>query len=188
MDIMKTLEQSGLPKEAIIEFSKKLKPEIIEAKDYFVKYGEKMNKIGILYEGVLVSRYSDKEGNEITSKFYFPKGDNLVTDYHSFKNNLESDEEIQAVEKSTMLILKHEDFKYLLQKYPSLQNLVIEFAENSYIKALMRIRDFQLLKNKERIRKFLNTHEAIVNKVMEKDKASYLGMSRNIFKKNMDKI
>lgn len=188
MDIMKTLRQIGLPEEAIMEFSSRLKPEVIEAKDYFVKYGEKMNKIGILYEGVLVSRYSDNEGNEITSKFYFSEGDNLVTDYHSFKNNLESDEEIRAIEKSKMLILKQEDFKYLVQKYPLLQNLVIKFAEDSYIKALMRVRDFQLLNTKERVKKFLNTHKAIVNKVMIKDKASYLGMTRNIFTENMNKI
>jgi signal-transduction protein with cAMP-binding, CBS, and nucleotidyltransferase domain len=187
MDITQIIEQSGLPKEAIMEFSKRLKPEIIEAKDYFIRYGEKMNKLGILYEGVLVSRYSDENGNEIVSKFYFPEGDNLVTDYYSFKNNIESSEEIRAIEKSKMLVLKNEDFKHLIQRYPSLQNLVIRFAEESYLKALSRIRDFQLLNAKDRIKKFLVTHESIVNKVMVKDKASYLGMTRNIFTDNMKK-
>jgi len=188
MDITQIIKQSGLSEKAIMELSNKLKPQIVEAKDYFVRYGDKMNKLGILYEGVLVSRYSDEKGNEIVSKFYFPEGDYLVTDYYSFRNNIRSNEEIRAVEKSIILVLKSEDFKYLTQQYPSLQNFVMQFAEDSYLKALTRIRDFQLLNAKERIKKFLITHEAIVNKVMVKDKASYLGMTRNIFTNNMKKV
>lgn len=187
MDITETLENSALPKEAIFEIVNKFVPLIIDEREYFIKYGERMNKIGIIYKGTLVSRYSNKEGKEVASKFYYQQGDNLVVDYNSFKNNLPSEEEIQAIEKSTLLTLTFNDYKYLINKFPALQASIAKLAEDSYIKALQRIRDFQLLNNKERIENFHSTHEQIVGKLMVKDKASYLGMSRNIYTNNIIK-
>jgi len=188
MDIEKILSENNIPKDAIIELSGKFQAQIIKENDFFIQYGKRMNKIGILYEGLLISRYTNNEGKEVASKFYFPKGDNLVVDYYSFINQLNSDEEIQAIENSKLLTINYDDYNFLIKEFPQLQNMIKEFAEQSYLKALNRIRDFQLLNTKERIRKFIKTHNPIINRVMIKDKSSYLGMTRNIYTNNLTKI
>ena len=188
LNISQVLKQYDLPHKAIIELSEKLRPIVIEKDQYFVRYGEKMNRIGILYKGILVSRYSSEEGEEIASKFYYLGGDTIVADYHCFKNQLPSDEEIQAIERADLLTLSCENYIYLLQKYPSFQKLVIESTEMSYLKALRRIRDFQLLNAENRVKKFVQKHVSIADKIMVKDKASYLGMSRNRYTESAKKI
>ena len=188
MNIENLLKENNIPEKAIIELSNKFQALTIKENDFFVQYGEKMNKIGILYEGVLVSRFTNSEGKEVASKFYFLNGNILVVDYYSFINKLKSDEEIQAIENSKLLIIDYDDFKYLIKEYPILQNIIKDFAEQSYLKALDRIRDFQLLNAKERIEKFIKSHKDIINKVMIKDKSSYLGMTRNIYTNNFKKI
>jgi signal-transduction protein with cAMP-binding, CBS, and nucleotidyltransferase domain len=188
MNIEKLLIDNNVPKDALLELRNVFKGEKIKKNEYFIRYGKKMNKIGILYDGILVSRFSDSKGKEVASKFYFPKGDKLVVDYYSFVNQLNSEEEIQAIENSILLVINYTDYKKLSEKYSFFDRLIKKFAEESYLKALKRIRDFQLLKAKERIENFNKTHKEIINKLKITDKSSYLGVSRNIYTINLKKI
>ena len=188
MNIEKLLIDNDIPKDAIPELRKIFKSETIKKNEYFVRYGKKMNKIGILLDGTLVSRFSNSQGKEIASKFYFPKGDNLVVDYYSFINQLSSEEEIQAIENSKLLIIDFDNYNSFIQKFPFINRMIKEFAEQSYLKALNRIREFQLLDAKERVEKFNKTHNEIINKLMIKDKSSYLGITRNIYTNSLKKI
>lgn len=187
-EISNILEQFGLGGEAITEFSQSLSARTIAKNEYFVRYKEKMDRIGILYKGILVSRYCSEDGQEITSKIYHPKGDNIVVDYYSFLKQLDSSEEIQAVEDSKLLVLKHRDLDRLVKSYPQLQELVTNFSDQSYLKALDRIRDFQLLKARERVEKFIYKYGETAARIKIRDKASYLGMSRNVFTESVKKL
>ena len=188
MNIEKLLTENNIPTDAILELRDIFKAETIKKNGYFIRYGNRMNKIGILYEGVLVSRFSNSSGKEVASKFYFPKGDNLVVDYYSFINQLNSEEEIQAIENSKLLIINFDAYNSFIQKFPFANRMIKEFAEQSYLKALNRIREFQLLNAKERVEKFNETHSEILNKLMIKDKSSYLGITRNIYTNSLKKI
>lgn len=188
MDIKEILQKSRFPEKLINELANYLSPLEIKKNKYFVKYGEKVNRIGILFEGALVSRYSSEEGKEVASKFYFLGGDNIVVDYSGFKNQLGSKEEIQALDDSKLLTLKYSDFYSILDKYPEFGNLISQYAESSYLKALSRIRDFQFLNAKARVQKFILTHRNISSIIPIKDKASYLGISRNVFTQKLKEI
>lgn len=188
LNINEILNKNGLSPDSIIELSKRFKPIELKKNDYFIKYGEKMNIIGILYQGVLVSRYIDDNGKKATSKFYYPNGDIIVADYFCFKNQMDSTENIQAIENSILLTLSFNDYQLLIKEYPSIQRMVSEYSEQSYLKALNRIRDFQLLNAEQRVKKFINSHRKVSNKLSIKDKASYLGLSRNVFTEKMKKI
>lgn len=187
-NFIELLKKIGLSKEIGAELASKLTETTLKKNEYFIKYGQKMNKIGILYKGVLVSRYSSDEGKEVASKFYYPLGDTIVVDYYCFKNQLNSDEQIQAIEESNLLTLSFEEYNILINKYPAIQKAVISFTEKSYLKALNRIRDFQLLDAETRVKQFVEHHQTISDKVLVRDKASYLGISRNIFTKSLKKI
>lgn len=70
---------------ALLDLSKRIRSVKLSKGSYFINYEEKMNKIGVLLDGILVSRYSTEDGKEITSKFYYPQGNIIVVDYYCFK-------------------------------------------------------------------------------------------------------
>ena len=188
MDLTKFLNNSDIPIEIIQELTDRFTPLNIKKGGFFIHHKEKMNKIGILIDGILVSRYISEKGDKVASKFYFSDGDFIVADYNCFIKQLDSDEEIQAIEESRLLTISYEDFNSLIENHQYFLKLVYEYAESGYLKALGRIRDLQILDKEQIIRKFLKTHKTIFDKLPVKDKASYLGMHRNIFTKKLKEI
>ena len=145
MDIEQILKEDNFSSEIINEISNILKAEIIGKGEYFVKYNNKMDRIGIIMNGLLVSRFVSEGKKTITSKFYHSKGDIFIADFFSFKNQTISNEEIQAVEDSYLMTISYKNYNYLIKKYPEVQKLVSEYLEENYLKALDRVRDFQTL-------------------------------------------
>lgn len=189
IDFIQILKENGLSPKEILALAQSFKTVEIAKNKYFVRYEDRMNKIGILLEGIMISRFTaESSGKEIVSKFYYPNGDFIVVDFNSFKDKKCSTEEIQAISNSKLMILSFDKYHDLIQKYPSIQKMVKDFAEQSYLKALNRIKDFQSLSKVELIRNFTENHKEILNQIQVQDKASYLGMSRNVFTNNLKKI
>jgi len=188
MNILKYLNQIGLNPKVIIELSKRLKPLKINKNDAFIQAGERMDRIGILLNGLLVSRYVSDEGKEIASNFYYPQNEIIVVDFESFKNQSITEETIVAIETSHLLVLSYYDFQDLIQEYPTFQKYIFDVFDENHFKAIERLRDFQSLKAIDRVRKFTESHGEIIGKLMVKDKASYVGVSRNIFTTFLKKL
>jgi CRP-like cAMP-binding protein len=187
LNIEEILKDKNFPRELINKLSNKLKPVLIPKNEYFIDYNQKMNKIGIIVSGLLVSRYITDDGEEITSKFYYPNGDGIVVDFYCFKNQENSNEQIRAIEDSQLYTLSYIDYQSLLSD-SLMQKLIVTLTEESYLKALSRIRDFQQLDTIKRVEKFKRENKEVINKLPIKDMSSYLGMNRNRFSENMKKI
>ncbi len=172
----------------IEDLTKRIKFSTIKKGKYFINYGEKMNRIGILLSGLLVSRYETESGDEIVSKFYYPQGDIIVVDYQSFKKQSSSNEAIRASEDSYLMTLSYDNFNSLLNNHSSLKEMALSFLEESYLNALERIRSLQILSREQRIRNFMEAHPILMQKITATDKASYLGMHRNIFSKKLKSL
>lgn len=184
-DFEEYLRKFNLPQKVILDILEVLNESQIQRKGYFVRYNDLVNKIGVLVKGILVSRYICENGKEITSKFYYSKGDFIVVDYQSFMSSGVSKEEIQAEEDSLVLTLSKFEYTNLLERHPVLNKLIKDIAEESYLKSLCRIRDFQSLSAKQRVEKFTLNHRSLMRSVKIQDAASYLGISRNVFTKSL---
>jgi len=182
------LSQINIGENVPIELSQKLTPLTLKKNKDFVSFNEPMNKIGVLFKGLLIAKYFDEKGDEYVSKFYYPEGDYLVVDFNAFKKKEKTKERIYAFEDSILMVISRHDYFEIKEKNPDISRLSNLLAEESYLKALERIRTLQKTCNKEKIKKFKSEHSAIMSKLNLKDIASYLGMSRNIYAKNLKEI
>ena len=167
-----------------------LKNTTIELKkgDYFIDYGEKTKKIGILIEGFLYASYLSDGGTEWISRFFFPPNNFIVSNHQGFYNGNNSTESIRAYEDSKLIYIEKEEFKTLLDTHPIFERTVRILAEESYIQAMERIHSFQSLNAEHRIRKFLREYPELAQKLQRQHIASYLGIHRNILTRILYKL
>ncbi|MEN8115355.1 MAG: Crp/Fnr family transcriptional regulator [Bacteroidota bacterium] len=161
-----------------IEFKNKI--VVLKKGESFINYGEKTKKIGILTEGLLYASYLSDGGIEWISRFFFPPNNFIVSNHQGFYFSKNSTERISAYEDSRLICIEKEEFKYLLDNHPKFERTVRILAEESYIQAMERIHSFQSLNAEHRIRKFLEEHPELAQKLQRQHIASYLGIHRNI--------
>lgn len=156
--------------------------------DYFINYGEKTKKIGILVDGFLYASYLSDGGTEWISRFFFPPNNFIVSNHRSFYLGKNSTESIRAYEDSKLIYIEKEEFKSLLDNNPKFERTVRILAEESYIQAMERIHSFQSLNAEQRIRKFLVEYPELAQKLQRQQIASYLGIHRNILTRILYKL
>jgi len=184
------LKELGLYDLELFNYAK----EIIEYKtlnknEVFIEENKQNNKIGLLFNGTMLATYISEKGNIEVSKIYsFINGNTIVSNHESYFFNKYSTETIIAIEQSNLIVIKKDDLNNLLIKFPSLQKIVLELAEKSYIKAMKRIRELQSLTAKERIFNYYSKYPELFNIVNKKDLASYLNINRNDFTKFLKEI
>lgn len=163
---------------------------IVELKkgDYFIDYGEKTKKIGILFEGFLYASYLSDSGAEWISRFFFPPNNFIVSNHKGFYSKKNSTESIRAFEDSKLIYINKDEFKTLLDNHPKFERTVRILAEESYIQAMERIHSFQSLNAEQRIRKFLREYPELAQKLQRQHIASYLGIHRNILTRILYKL
>ena len=167
-----------------------LKHTSVELKkgEYFIDYGEKTKKIGILTEGFLYASYLSDGGTEWISRFFFPPNNFIVSNHKGFYSSKNSTESIRAFENSKLIYIEKNEFKTLLDNHPKFERTVRILAEESYIQAMERIHSFQSLNAEQRIRKFLREYPELAQKLQRQHIASYLGIHRNILTRVLYKL
>jgi CRP-like cAMP-binding protein len=163
-------------------------PIILKRGEPFIGYNEKMQKIGILINGLLYATYISDNGTEWISRFFFPPNNFIVSNHRSFYLGKNSSESIKAYEDSELIFIEKEEFKYLLDHHPKFERTVRILAEESYIQAMERIHSFQSLNAEQRIRKFFDEYPELGKKLQRQHIASYLGIHRNILTRFLYKI
>lgn len=145
--------------------------------EHFLKAGKVADRIGYLVSGLLRSAYQNKEGQDITSKFYHPEGQMIVADYESFVNQKSSVESIYALEPTELLVLDKIEFSELVESSLELSEAVRLIADERFLLALKRIRQLQITPAKERVRLFVQHQGSLVGRASEAHIASYLGIT-----------
>jgi CRP-like cAMP-binding protein len=156
--------------------------------DFFIDYGEKTKKIGILIDGLLYASYLSDNGVEWISRFFFPPNNFIVSNHRGFYLGTNSTESIRAYEDAELIYIEKEEFKHLLDTNPKFERTVRILAEESYIQAMERIHSFQSLNAEQRIRKFFKENPELGKKLQRQHIASYLGIHRNILTRFLYKI
>ncbi len=188
MDRNKIISRYQLTLELIQSLDLKNTPIELKKGDYFIDYGEKTKKIGILIEGFLYASYLSNSGTEWISRFFFPPNNFIVSNHKGFYSRKNSTESIRAFEDSKLIYIEKDEFKTLLDNHPKFERTVRILAEESYIQAMERIHSFQSLNAEQRIRKFLKEYPVLAQKLQRQHIASYLGIHRNILTRILYKL
>ncbi len=155
----------------------------IEKDEVFCKKGQVNTKLGILLSGLLSASYETPKQNYEISRFFFLPENFIVSDFESFTKSTPAKETIVALEKSEMLVITYGDMRKLYKAVPKMNYIGREVAELSYIRAMHRIYDLQVLNAEGRVKKFFQDHPSFYNRVGKQEIASYLRMNRNLITK-----
>ncbi len=188
MDITKLLIKYGLTFNQIQEISSKLIPIFLKKGDIFIKYGEKTQRLGILFNGLLYAIYLSDDGQEWISRFFYFPNNFIVSSHECFFFDKNSSEKIIAYENSQLLSITKKDLEDLMKNNSQFERIVRILAEESYIQALNRIHALQSLTAEQRIKKFISEHKDLMTKVQRNYIASYLGIHRNILTRILNKL
>jgi CRP-like cAMP-binding protein len=188
MDQKKIISRFEHTLELIDVFKLKNEPVVLRKGELFIDYGEKNNKIGILMDGLLYASYLSDSGTEWVSRFFFPPNNFIVSSHRGFVLGRNSSESIRAYEDSKLIYIEKDEFKNLLDANHKFERTVRILAEESYIQAMDRIHSFQSLNAEQRIRKFLEEHHDLAQKLQRQHIASYLGIHRNILTRILYKL
>ncbi len=157
------------------------KKKTLSPGSYFCKIGEKTGEIGLLEKGLLKSEYSIDEEKTIISRFFYPQANPIVTSFESFKQDMESRENIIAIENSEIWCISKKDLYNLYKTFPISNEIGRDYAEASYLRALKKIHQLQSMGSQELLDIFMRENPGLYNKLSKKDIASYLGISERQF-------
>lgn len=156
----------------IDEIYSRLIPKTFQKKDYLLKEGQICKSNYFLINGLVRSFYIDNKGNEKITQFALENW--WVTNMESYIKGIPSYSSIQAVEKTTVLIISKEELEKLFISMPKLERFFRIITENMLI-AIQRRTDIYLqMKSKDRYIDLIKQFPDFVQRVPQYMIASYL--------------
>ncbi len=178
--IKELLGKNGIATDKIEKIITVFNPLILKKGDLFSQTGKRTDKLGILINGLLVAKY-EKENSveEIVSRFYYSPRNIIVTSFESLNNNTKANETIEALEDSHLVVITKDNLNKLYDQIPEMNKIGRQLAEQSYILALQRIHQLQVMNAEERFTQFYRDHHEIASKLKVQHLCSYIGVNRN---------
>lgn len=158
----------------------KLKHITLKKGETFIRAGDICDRIGILFDGLLMAFYETIDCDIEVSRFFFVPLNTVVTSYDSFIYHRPSNETIKALENSNLLIILKSDLEELYEKVPIMNFIGRNMAELSYLQAIERIHSLKALKANQRIEKLYRDYPILFNKISRKNLSSYIRVNRNL--------
>lgn len=156
-------------------FRVQLAPRALKAGDSIARMGEVATEYGWVLAGV-IRRYSvSAEGREVVKGFVEPGG--FVGDYRSLLTGEPSDQTVEAMEPSQLLVGTYARFVSLYDRHPCWQQAGRKLAERFFLIRDQRETEFLTLSATERYERFLEQHSTLVGRVPQRQIASYLGVT-----------
>jgi len=154
--------------------------------EYFIKEGEKSDKVGFIYSGIFRHYYVNEKNEEITALFLM-KGD-FVVKLRSYFENTPSPRSIRAEQDCTILVISKEKYIQVRELVPDFELAIGKIAN----KVLNDINTFQrkiiMLEAEEKYIEFLKNYPGLINKVALGQVASYLGMTQSTLSRVRKKL
>ena len=142
----------------------------------FIREGETCKSVAFVLSGILRSYYTSDKGDDITYCITFPQ--NFMTAYSSYLTNEPTQENIQAITPTELLIIPKEKTEALVSKNSNWIFFLKVIAEQQYIE--LEKRTFQLLGNNatKRYADLLKNQPNYLKSIPLQYLASYLGVSQ----------
>jgi len=111
-----------------------------------------------------------------------------ISDMYSLLSQKPGNLFIQVLEDAEVVLLSKENQEMLYQEIPKLERFFRILTENSLVAHQERLMDNLSLTAEERFEKFCNKHHDLIQKVPQKQIASYLGVTPEFFSKMKSKM
>lgn len=144
-------------------------------RDILMEQGQLCRRIFFVASGSLRAYNLSKNGKEAT--IMFAVDDWWITDMYCFANQKPAMLSLEALEDSEVVVMNFDAFELLLQKSNKFERFFRILFQNAYAREQLRVLDAFTLTTEERYRQFVLKYPHIVEKVTQKQIASYLGVT-----------
>ncbi len=159
---------------ALGELYNLFKPNTVKKKTLLYAEGQHSNKLSILLDGHLRGYIVDKDGDEITTNFYFAP--TVLADYESFSTKQPSNLNIHALVDCELLECNFTDLEKLANSNLQVCIFVRELLGHLFRFQLNRQTSFILKNNEERYLDLLKERPKVIQNMPQHYIASYLGI------------
>lgn len=173
------------PEEQII-FLSKITVENHKAKTVLLNAGEICQNSYFLNSGVV--RSFTINDNIVEHVLSFACSGWWISDMYSLLSQKPGNLFIQVIEDAEVMVLSKENQDLLYEEIPKLERFFRILTENSLIANQERLMDNLSLTAEERFEKFCKKHNDLIQKVPQKQIASYLGVTPEFFSKMKSKM
>lgn len=160
----------------IEDFVKLLTKKHLNKSDYFIKEGETCKHVTFVISGILRSFYTSEKGEENTYCIIFPN--NFMTAYSSFLTNQPTQENIQAITATELLVISKEKIENLAQQNINWLLFSKIIAEHQYIELEKRVFQLQSCDATKRYKDLMENQPKYFQTIPLQYLASYLGVTQ----------
>jgi CRP-like cAMP-binding protein len=147
----------------------------LEKYDYLIQQGEECRDVAFVCSGTLRSFYISQKDEEITYCISFPGS--FITAYSSFITGKKTTENIQALEKVQLIVLKRSFINGLAEKSTNWLKFLKMMAENQYVELEERIFQLQKFDATHRYTILIEKSPQFIRSIPLRFLASYLGVT-----------
>lgn len=152
-----------------------LHAKTVPQKNVLIRQGHVCRYLFFVVSGSLRAYNLDKNGREST--IMFGVQDWWITDMYAFVNQKPALLSLETLADSRVLALAHDAFEEVLHTLPKLERFFRILFQNAYIREQQRVLDTISLSTEERYLRFIAKYPQIVERVTQKQIASYLGVT-----------
>lgn len=160
----------------IKQFLKLSQTIVLKKGDFFVGENEICNSLGFIKKGIFRSFYYSNNAEEITYCFTFPN--HLLMAYSSFISEKKSEEIIQALTDSEIVIIPKSSLHLLAKSNSKWVDFLKTIAEREYVELEQWIFNHQKDKAQQRYIDFITKQPNYIQQIPLKYIASYLGVTQ----------
>lgn len=163
----------NLTEEELTHFTRKMTPRKLRRKEVLLQEGDISHSVAFINKGC-VRYYYLVDGEEHTGQFFFENS--FVTDYESFIREEPSRQNIDALEKSELLLLTKTNLYQLYNENPKFERFGRLMAENAYLGLRRRNNELLNLNPEERYLQLIKQRPKVIERIPQHYIASYLGI------------
>lgn len=152
-----------------------LSVESVAKKTLVLEQGKEVKKLYFVESGSLRAYNTNEQGKESTIMFAIT--DWWITDMFSFVNKKPALVSLETIEESQLCSIDCESLEFLLHEIPKLERFFRIIFQKAYVRE--QLRTLQMISSplEERYNTFIEKYPKIVEKVTQKQIASYLGVT-----------
>ena len=157
------------------------KPKTLRKRQFFLQEGDVCKHSAFVLSGCLRSYFIDSNGFEHILQFAIE--DWWITDMMSIITQNPSNLNIDALEESELLVISRENQTELLERVPKIEKYFRIKSENGLAHLQSRLLENLSLPAKDRYLNLLKKYPKIVERIPQKQIASYLGITPEFLSK-----
>ncbi len=147
----------------------------LKRNEFILRQGAHCDFLAFVNKGCLRLFQYNEEGKVLTRYFAFEN--KFGTSLSSFINQTVSDEYIQAIEPTELLMITRKDFYELVENVPEINVIYRDILEMAYTTTVKRIYNFQGVPALERLKWVMEYQPMILTRLPSKMVASFLGVT-----------